>query len=176
VGLNALVANFDKVFPLAEGQSFLWTNLNAGRWQTILQSGFMTEDTLLDDRSKGTGVTVGRNIERASDHAVSATDTDAAVVDNGTFFGLGVGVDKTGTETRWLSAMITLHFAIDRIAPFLIVTINHSVGTFIGAPFLRTVMEGLIKNRHIIERQVGVRQLLFFVAGSFAAAATDTTS
>ncbi len=77
----------------------------------------MAEDAFLDDRSEGTGVTVSRDIERASDHAVSATDTDAAIVNNGTLFGLGVGVDKTGTEASRLGAMITLHFAVDRVAP-----------------------------------------------------------
>ena len=166
VSLDALVSHLEEVFALAERQGFLWTNLNAGRRLAILQSGVITEDTFLDDRCEGTGILESGDIKRASDDAVSATDTDAAIIDNSTFFGLGVGVDKTGTEASWLGTMITLHFAVDRVVSFRVVAINNGVGTFIGAPLLRAVMEGLVKNRHIIKRLVGVRQLLFLVAAA----------
>ena len=95
MSLDTLVANFEKIFALAECQSFLRTDINAGRWQTVLQPGVVAENALPDDRVKGAGVTVARNIEGAGNHAVAAANTDLGVVDYGAFFGLGVSIDET---------------------------------------------------------------------------------
>ena len=176
MSLDALVTNLDQIFTFTKGQGLLGTDIDAGRRQTILQPGFVAEDAFFDDRIEGAGVAVSRDIEWAGDHTVATADTDLGVVDNCTFLGLGVGIDKTGAQTGGLVAMVALHLAIEgTITVIRAVAIDHGVGVFIGSALLLAAVEGFFKDRLVIERPAGSRQVLLFVAGRLATAATDAT-
>ena len=94
IGLNTIMAEFYEIGTATEGHDLLWANLNTSWWLTFLQAGVITEDTFLNEWVKRAGIAVCWYIEWACNHAVSASNTNFCIIDNGTFFGFCVGINE----------------------------------------------------------------------------------
>src|SRR6185369_16164533 len=82
---DPFVTQLDQIIAHAESEGFTGTYLNTCRRLAEFKSGFITKNALFNDRTKGAGITVCRNIERTCHHAGAASHTNITVVDDCAF-------------------------------------------------------------------------------------------
>ena len=128
----------------------------------------MAEGALHDAGREGLVVFIGRDLERAGDHAVTTAYADRLVVGYGPVAVLGEGADETGRGAGRFQAMVALDLAVERPlgARDVRITVDHGIRLGIRAP-------AALQHRQVAEWLLGCRQLVDLVAGLFALAAAD---
>ncbi len=165
--LDPLAGDLEQVAPLAERQGLGRADLDAAR-QLPLEKAGLAEGALHDPGSEGLVVLIGRNFERAGDHAITAPHAHRFIVDHGPVAVLGEGADETGGGAGRLQAMVALDLAVQRPlgARDVLIAVDHGVSLGIGAA-------AVLQHRQIAERLLRCGQLVDLVAGLFTLAAAD---
>src|SRR6056297_1068179 len=92
---DPIVSDLDQFLAFTKDHNLLWTSFNTSRHLAVLQARVITKNTFLDNGIESGAVTVSRNTEGAGYHAVTTTNTNLVVVNNRTFRGFGIGINKT---------------------------------------------------------------------------------
>jgi hypothetical protein len=143
------------------------TDLHATRQLSLFDSR-LAQGALHHSGGKRLVVFVGRDVERAGDHAVTAAHTERRVVADRAAGVLFERLYEAGRSTRRLQTVVALFLDIQRFAAF------SKRGELVDHRIVRRVRPtGLFEDIQIVEGRVGVGQFVDCVAGLLAQTAAD---
>jgi len=163
------VGQFQQFGPFSEDQGFRRAHFHAGRGAALFQGPLGAHGALHDPGREGFGVFVGRNLERAGDHAVPAADAFPGIVGHRTLGGFFQGANDAGRHAGGVLAMQALHLDVERLVGACGggITVYDGIGFGIGPPHL-------VKHACLaIGSKVSMRQPVLFRARPFTTAAAD---
>ena len=168
-------SKFQKIFLFSKGHDLSGTDLCTGRKPAIFYI-IETEGALSYLGSQGFFIFIGRNLKRACDHAIPASDAFFCIINNRAISFFCQRPYDTSGYTGGIIAVHTLKF--HKSWPFTpgkcayifrIIFINDGIGSFVHTSLF-------FKNSQLLKRFGGCRKAVTLVAGLLTLSASNTKS